>query len=160
MLYALALGLALAQPAPVSEAPPDPDYVTANGLKVFDPGHRSTPEEVDSWTTATMDLLGPLEQLELLIRFQSAILIIYPDGALPPDGTPCGPPPEGFTLFGCTAVEQQIMIIAARPCWEGHTSAGIFAHEVCHVMGHDHSYAPCYRDNRWATIVEFKVCGG
>ncbi len=164
MLHALALGLALlAQPAPEpppEEALPNPDYVTPRGLKVYDPSHAFTPAEVDIWTTATLDLLSPIEQMELLIRLQNAVLIIYPDDSLPGDATPCGAPPEGYTLFGCTATVEQIMIIAARACGEPRPSAGIFAHETCHLMMHGHDYGTCYRDNRWATIVEHKVCGG
>jgi hypothetical protein len=162
MLHALILGLsllALPEEAPVSEAPPNPDYVTSRGLKVYDPANHSTPEEVDAWTEATLSVLSPMEKSELLIRLQNAVLIIFPDSSLPGDVTPCGAPPEGFTLFGCTALQEQVMIIAWRPCGTIHTSAAIFSHELGHVMLHDHDYAPWYRDNRMATIVEYKVCG-
>ena len=141
------------------EARPNPDYVTASGLKVYDPGHFSNPEEVESWTQATLGLMAPMEQVEFYLRLQAAVLIIYPDNALPGDATPCGAPPEGYTLFGCTALREQIMIIAWRPCGEIRTSASIFAHESCHLMMRGHEYGPCYRDNRWATIVEYRVCG-
>jgi hypothetical protein len=155
--------LLLAQPAPtpepVSEAPPNPDYVTTLGLKVYDPSHFATPAEVDNWTDATMSLLSPMEQMELAIRLQNAVLIIYPDDHLPGDATPCGEPPPGYTLFGCTALNEQVMAIAARPCGGLRPSAAIFGHEVGHLMMHPHDYAPWYQDNRVGTIVEYKVCG-
>ena len=158
MLHALALGLVLLA-LPAEEAPPNPDFVTTLGLKVFDPGHNSTVAEVDNWTDATMSLMAPMEQMEFLIRLQSAVLVIFPDSSLPSDATPCGAPPEGYTLFGCTALKEQVMIIAARPCGEPRSSASIFAHEVGHLMLHDHDYRRWYLDNRVATIVDYKVCG-
>ncbi len=162
MLHALVLALsllALPEEPPVSEAPPNPDYVTAFGLKVFDPGKFATPAEVDNWTEATLSLLSPLEQMEFRIRLQSAVLIIFPDDHLPGDATPCGEPPPGYTLYGCTSLLEQVMVIAARPCGTPRASAAIFAHEVGHLMMHDHNFGWWYRDNRVGTIVEYRVCG-
>jgi hypothetical protein len=147
-------------PAPVEEAPANPDYVTPSGLKVFDPGKFADGQEVETWVQATLSLMAPLEQIEFLVRLQDAVLIIFPDISLPGDATPCGAPPPGYTLFGCTAMQEQVMIIAARECGTGRASAAIFSHESCHLMGHGHDYERCYRDNRWATIVEHEVCGG
>jgi hypothetical protein len=155
----LALSLILlSQPAP-QEAAPNPDFVTSMGLKVYDPNHFTSAAEVDNWTEATLSLLAPMEQIELRLRLLNAVLVIYPDSSLPGDATPCGAPPEGYTLFGCTALQEQVMIIAARSCGEVHSSAAIFSHEVGHLMMHNHDYAPWYRDNRFATIVEYRVCG-
>lgn len=136
---------------------PNPDFVTLTGLNVYDPAHLTSKKEIDFWILATLTLASEEDREALWQRLPGAALIIYPDATIPNDATACMIPP-GYTLFGCTSVTDQAMIIAWRPCGFKRSSAAILAHELGHLLGYPHDHDPWYLDNRIATLAEHLVC--
>lgn len=135
-----------------------PDYTTNFGLVVYDPGHLSSPEQIDSWIIFTMVAAPEDEWNAMLEALKTATLVIHPSENI--NGISfCGQPPPGKTLVGCTDFAGT-MTIAWRKCNVKLASPGVFGHEIGHLVGHwGHDYAPWFEGEKVETKVNSLACG-